>query len=91
MSKAPAAPAPRLFRKSEIRHALGGISDATLYRLIRDGVVARPMRPSPGLTLWSESDVAAAVAKITETRDTGPRPCRNPAGRRGKAKPAAAA
>lgn len=51
----------RLIPKSEVKERLGGISDATLWRMEKRGEVPRSIRISRGRVMWIESEIDALI------------------------------
>jgi prophage regulatory protein len=52
-----------LLRVPEVMRRLG-VSETTLYRLIRAGRFPKPLRPSPNLNAWRASDVRKHIAGL---------------------------
>lgn len=47
----------RFIRKKEVQDALG-VSNSTLYKLIKDGVVPPPIKPfGPAISIWISSEI----------------------------------
>ena len=43
-----------------------GVSRSTWWRWVQEGYAPKPLRPSPGVTVWRSSDLDAFMAKIIE-------------------------
>lgn len=55
-------------RKPAVLAAMGW-SHATLYKEISEGRFPKPVKPSPGVSAWPETDVAEAQKRIIAARD----------------------
>ena len=51
---------PKLLNSKDVMDALG-VSESTLYRLIRSGAVPRPIKLSRQCNRWREADIEAAL------------------------------
>ena len=58
---------PRVIRKPTVL-ARVGVSDTTLWRLVRAGKFPRPMQLSPGTVGWPEHEVDAWIAARSAER-----------------------
>jgi predicted DNA-binding transcriptional regulator AlpA len=55
----------------EVAAFFGGqrpLNPSTVYRLIRKGILPRPIKVSEGTSRWRRDEVEAALAKMTEAR-----------------------
>ena len=69
MSDVPENPQIRWMTLEETCAYFGDISPATLYRGIRSGAYARPVKVGPNISRWLEHENAAARAKLIAARD----------------------
>ena len=56
-------PGTARIRIKELKRVWGGCSTATVYRLIKRGVLPRPYRISTHISAWSVDEVRQAMAK----------------------------
>lgn len=50
----------RLLRIGEVKLRTG-LSNSTIYSNIKKGLFPMPLKPSPGVSAWKESDVIALI------------------------------
>ena len=55
------ATSKRLIPKEVVRDRLGGIRDATLWRLEKRGDLPKPVKLSPGRVMWIEHEIDALI------------------------------
>ena len=69
------APRPtRLLDIDGVRRKLGGDPPpdcSTIYRLVAQGVLPRPIKVGTRLSRWREHEIDTAIARWTEARDAG--------------------
>jgi prophage regulatory protein len=58
----------RLLRRREVCDRLG-ISAATLYRWVQQGIIKPPLQVGPNTTGWTENDVDEIITARAEERD----------------------
>jgi predicted DNA-binding transcriptional regulator AlpA len=64
-------PQPELLHRAAVCALLGGsrpINSATLYRWVKAGRIAKPVKLSPGSSRWLRTEVMAALAAMVEGR-----------------------
>ena len=63
-------PGTARIRIKELKRVWGGCSTATVYRLIKQGVLPRPYRISKRISAWSVAEVRQAIAKCEQAMRT---------------------
>jgi predicted DNA-binding transcriptional regulator AlpA len=58
----------RLIGKRVVRHRLGDISDTTLWRRVKCGVIPKPIRLANGLSMWTDDEIDAVITNAAENR-----------------------
>ena len=65
----PASTKPkRLISKRDVRHRFGGVSDTTLWRMEKRGIIPKPIRFSNGLAMWPEDEIEAIIVHLAANR-----------------------
>ena len=64
MNSPVSTPPKRLISKISVRHRFGDVSDTTIWRMEKRGIIPKPIRLSSGRAMWFDDEIEAIITAL---------------------------